>query len=38
MRARLLPFLVSLLVFATLFVGLDFVIMKLHGLNLVFNG
>lgn len=38
MRARLLPFLVSLLVFAALFVSLDFVIMKLHGLSLVFHG
>lgn len=38
MRARLLPFLVSLLVFAAVFVGLDFMIMKLHGLSLVFPG
>jgi hypothetical protein len=38
MHARLLPFVASLLVFAALFVGLDFMIMKLHGLTLVFPG
>jgi hypothetical protein len=37
MKANLLPFVAALLVFALVFFALDFTIMKLHGLSLVYS-
>lgn len=37
MKSRLLPFVVALVVFALAFFVLDFYIMKLHGLALVYQ-
>lgn len=37
MRARLLPFVGAFIVFVAVFLALDFFILKLHGLALVYN-
>ncbi len=37
MNKQILPFLAALAVFALVFLALDFSIMKLHGLNLIYS-
>lgn len=37
MNTRLMPFLAALVVFALVFLALDFTIMKLHGLTLIYS-
>jgi hypothetical protein len=38
MKDYLIPFSVALVVFGLVFLGLDFTIMKLQGLTLIFHG
>jgi hypothetical protein len=37
MKAYLLPFVVAVIVFGIVFLSLDFTIMKLHGLTLIYH-
>lgn len=37
MNSRLMPFLAAFVVFALVFLALDFTIMKLHGLTLIYS-
>lgn len=37
MKTRLMPFIAAFVVFALVFLALDFTIMKLHGLTLIYS-
>ncbi|CAG0998433.1 hypothetical protein BURK2_02830 [Burkholderiales bacterium] len=37
MKAYVLPFVAALVVFGLVFLGLDFTILKLHGLSLIYG-